>query len=353
MARRLAYVIAALVAAFVLAIGLSLPALAEETAPTYVIETSSFGLEDMAEWPETEDGFSFSFEGAATLDEDTQTDVELRFSNVELDDDGHLVSADVELVVVDAPEGALVSLVLPEQSEEPEEQGEEGVEERPEETADVPDAEEDDEPSEPVGPASGFKLRLERIDDGLVWSVPEDEDEDEPEAEEPAETEPVDDSEPEAEPEPVVEPEPEPEPEPVVDPQPEPQPSPAPTPEWQYDYSDYDFYGYDFEDYDLWEDDFDVVYHTVTFKDPDGRILDIQEVEDGGAATAPRIPRRVDEVFLYWDRDFSYVTEDIVVRAVYSGSVPLTGDVTMSLSAFVTLLAVGAMALWCARNVED
>lgn len=332
MGKRLAYVIAALFAAVALAFGLSLPAFAEEIEPTFVVEASSFELGNVDEWTATEDGHVFVYEGVAALDEETKADVELRFSNVEFDEDGGFVSADVELVVVDAPEDALVTLVLPEPSEEADI-------ESVEEPVDVPE----EEPEEPefIGPASGFELRLELVEDELVWSVPEEEDEPgvepEPEAGEPTE------------PEPVVDPEIDPEPEPQPQPQPQPQPTPAPTQDYSYpEYSDYDF-----EDYELWDDEPEVIYHTVTFKDPDGRILDVQEVEHGGAATAPRIPRRVDETFLYWDRDFSYVTEDIVVRAVYSGSVPLTGDATVSAAALLTLLAVGAMALWCARNVED
>ena len=56
--------------------------------------------------------------------------------------------------------------------------------------------------------------------------------------------------------------------------------------------------------------------YTVTFKDGD-TVLDTQTVTSGGAATAPTIPEKTGYTFTRWDKDFSNVTSDLTVNAVW------------------------------------
>ncbi|MBO6061588.1 MAG: InlB B-repeat-containing protein, partial [Clostridia bacterium] len=72
------------------------------------------------------------------------------------------------------------------------------------------------------------------------------------------------------------------------------------------------------------------VYHTVNFYDWDGTLLSTQQVEDGAAAVAPEDPVREGYNFLGWDADFSCVTGDLNVTALYEAIPavePIPGDV--------------------------
>ena len=66
----------------------------------------------------------------------------------------------------------------------------------------------------------------------------------------------------------------------------------------------------------------DVVYsantYTVTFKDWNGTVLKTQQVQYGGAATAPANPTRTGYTFTGWDKAFTNVTANLVVTAQYS-----------------------------------
>lgn len=61
--------------------------------------------------------------------------------------------------------------------------------------------------------------------------------------------------------------------------------------------------------------------YEVTFKDFDGEILLIQNIEYGGAATAPEAPLRTGYTFKGWDKDFSDISADITVTAQYTKNV--------------------------------
>ena len=60
--------------------------------------------------------------------------------------------------------------------------------------------------------------------------------------------------------------------------------------------------------------------YTVTFKDWNGTVLKTQQVQYGGAATAPANPTRVGYTFTGWDKAFTNVTADLVVTAQYSAN---------------------------------
>ncbi|MBQ2943725.1 MAG: InlB B-repeat-containing protein, partial [Ruminococcus sp.] len=57
--------------------------------------------------------------------------------------------------------------------------------------------------------------------------------------------------------------------------------------------------------------------YTVTFKDKEGNTIDTQTVEYGTAAAAPEAPAVDDYTFTGWDKDFSVVTENLTITAVY------------------------------------
>lgn len=59
--------------------------------------------------------------------------------------------------------------------------------------------------------------------------------------------------------------------------------------------------------------------HTVTFVDADGTtVLKKQVVGDGGAAVAPASPMKTGYTFAQWDKAFTNVTSDLVIKAVYT-----------------------------------
>ena len=67
--------------------------------------------------------------------------------------------------------------------------------------------------------------------------------------------------------------------------------------------------------------------YTVVFVDNEGELLAEQEVEYGAAATAPVAPAKNGYVFAGWDTDFSVITGNTIVTALYNEiSVFLLGD---------------------------
>ena len=59
------------------------------------------------------------------------------------------------------------------------------------------------------------------------------------------------------------------------------------------------------------------IARTVTFVDWDGTVLSTQVVADGNSATAPEVPEREGYTFTGWDVEFTSVTENITVTAQY------------------------------------
>ena len=57
--------------------------------------------------------------------------------------------------------------------------------------------------------------------------------------------------------------------------------------------------------------------HTVTFVDWNGTVLDTQTVAYGLGATAPANPSRANYAFVGWDTDFTAVTENLTITALY------------------------------------
>ena len=72
----------------------------------------------------------------------------------------------------------------------------------------------------------------------------------------------------------------------------------------------------------VWWDDFQKIRAIgsdwdVEFVDWDGTILATMKVPNGEAATAPDAPTREGYTFIGWDKDFSSVTEDMTITALY------------------------------------
>ncbi|MBQ6979828.1 MAG: InlB B-repeat-containing protein [Clostridia bacterium] len=59
------------------------------------------------------------------------------------------------------------------------------------------------------------------------------------------------------------------------------------------------------------------VAHTVTFKDYDGSVLKVEQVNDGSSATVPIVPARAGYRFTGWNADFTVVTADLDIYAEY------------------------------------
>ena len=75
------------------------------------------------------------------------------------------------------------------------------------------------------------------------------------------------------------------------------------------------------------EDVVEPTYYTVTFMDGlTNQVIATQQVEEGAAATAPAAPEHEGYNFIGWDTDFSNVTGNITVTALYEEiEVPPTG----------------------------
>lgn len=71
--------------------------------------------------------------------------------------------------------------------------------------------------------------------------------------------------------------------------------------------------------------------YTVNFIDYDGTILKTEEVKEGGAATAPANPTHSEYEFITWSVDFSVITADLDVKAVYLGT-PISSQYKMDFS---------------------
>ena len=63
---------------------------------------------------------------------------------------------------------------------------------------------------------------------------------------------------------------------------------------------------------------YEINVYDVTFVDWNGAVLKTEDVEYGGSTTAPEKPTREGYTFTGWDKEFSYVTDNIVVTAQYT-----------------------------------
>ncbi|MBQ1977541.1 MAG: InlB B-repeat-containing protein, partial [Ruminococcus sp.] len=67
--------------------------------------------------------------------------------------------------------------------------------------------------------------------------------------------------------------------------------------------------------------------YAVTFKNFDGTVLSSQVVKRGDAAKAPKVPEREGKIFIGWDRDYSWIYEDMIVTAMFAeDNITLMGD---------------------------
>ncbi|WP_313076843.1 InlB B-repeat-containing protein [Lacrimispora sp.] len=69
---------------------------------------------------------------------------------------------------------------------------------------------------------------------------------------------------------------------------------------------------------------FKPIENTVTFLDIDGGVLSSQKVNTGESATAPEAPKIVGKLFKGWDKTFTNISSDLVVKPIYVDSVIVT-----------------------------
>lgn len=70
----------------------------------------------------------------------------------------------------------------------------------------------------------------------------------------------------------------------------------------------------------------DTVYYTVIFVDWDNTVLKTQEVEEGNNATPPSNPTRERYKFYQWDKDYTNITSDIQIKALYHANALAIGN---------------------------
>jgi len=94
---------------------------------------------------------------------------------------------------------------------------------------------------------------------------------------------------------------------------------------------------------------YEINYYDVTFKNWNGVTLDIQSIAHGSAATAPDVPERNGYAFTGWDQDFSEVISDMLVTTIWKPYLALNAE-----SATVTLTATlkAASDLPAAANAQ-
>jgi len=88
-------------------------------------------------------------------------------------------------------------------------------------------------------------------------------------------------------------------------------------------------------------------YYTVNFYDYDGTLLSTQQVEEGAAAVAPDAPEHFGRLFMYWNADYSCITTDLDVTAVYAllGDADCNGVVNFADVSLLYQYVIGAAEL--------
>lgn len=64
--------------------------------------------------------------------------------------------------------------------------------------------------------------------------------------------------------------------------------------------------------------------YNVVFQDFDGKILKTETVKVGEGATAPEVPGREGYTFFEWNKDYTEITEDVIVKAEYVNNTETT-----------------------------
>ena len=79
--------------------------------------------------------------------------------------------------------------------------------------------------------------------------------------------------------------------------------------------------------------------YTVEFRSWDGQLLDTQEITHGESATAPPAPKRPGHKFIEWDKRFNEVTGELTITAIYSQNNTINAQTVLILCGGVLALA--------------
>jgi hypothetical protein len=95
------------------------------------------------------------------------------------------------------------------------------------------------------------------------------------------------------------------------------------------------------------------VVFIVTFLGWESEIYDVQVVPYGEAAYEPAAPKHEGYVFVGWDKDFSVITEDITINALFEVAPDEAIDVVSSLEVAEKVLREGHMYILRGGKIYD